>query len=551
MPPNPNSPSARAPAASLALAQVPARLQQALALHQKGQLAQALAAYEAILRIQPAHPDALHLSGMIAYQNKQPQRALELIDRALGVKPDNARFHSNRGIVLKELGRFEAALASYDRAIALKGGYAETFLNRGIVLEQLGQPEAALASYDRAIVLRPDYAEAHNNRGIVLKQLGQPEAALASYDRAIALKADYFEACNNRGNTLNELDRPQAAIESYRLAIRLKPDYAEAHHHLSLALLAGGAFREGWREYEWRIRFYSGNDYIVDPRNPARVLPRPSTLSPPGLDGKRMLLVPDQGIGDELFFLRFAAVARQRGTWTAYLPSAKIRTIVQRAPGLDAVVDGAALPPNLDLIFSVGDLPLVLGMEGTADIPPALPLTALPQRVAAVRERLAGLGTAPLLGVTWRAGTEKSADARAALFKQTDISLLGKALASWPGEVLILQRNPRPEETGQFTHALGRPAHDCSDLNEELEDMLALLSLLGDYVGVSNTNMHLMAGLGRTARVLIPHPPEWRWMRQGGESPWFPGFRLYRETPDGNWDAAFSRLTDDLHKAMT
>jgi hypothetical protein len=136
------------------------------------------------------------------------------------------------------------------------------------------------------------------------------------------------------------------------------------------------------------------------------------------------------------------------------------------------------------------------------------------------------------------------------LFKETDISLLGSTLSAWPGEVLILQRNPRPDEIESFMRALGRPAHDFSDLNENLEDMLALLSQLDEYVGVSNTNMHLMAGLGKTARVLIPHPPEWRWMTGCNESPWFPGFQQYRENPNKDWNSALPRLTKDLLKGV-
>jgi hypothetical protein len=97
---------------------------------------------------------------------------------------------------------------------------------------------------------------------------------------------------------------------------------------------------------------------------------------------------------------------------------------------------------------------------------------------------------------------------------------------------------------------LKRDVHDLSVASEDLEDMLALLSLLGEYVGVSNTNMHLMAGVGRTARVLIPHPPEWRWTVREGESPWFPGFETYRQQADGDWTPALGRLARDLRRTL-
>ena len=104
--------------------------------------------------------------------------------------------------------------------------------------------------------------------------------------------------------------------------------------------------------------------------------------------------------------------------------------------------------------------------------------------------------------------------------------------------------------TSQFAATLGRPVHDLSALNEDLESMLVLLSLIDDYVGVSNTNMHLRAGAGKTARVLVPAPPEWRWMAEGKESPWFPGFSVYRQRYDGSWEGALAELQQDMCRAF-
>lgn len=123
---------------------------------------------------------------------------------------------------------------------------------------------------------------------------------------------------------------------------------------------------------------------------------------------------------------------------------------------------------------------------------------------------------------------------------------MAQALRDTPATVLILQRRPLEGEVAAFSKALGRPVHDVSSLNEDLEQMLALLSLIDEYVGVSNTNMHLRAAVGRTARVLVPAPPEWRWMAEGKESPWFPGFSVYRQGYDGNWNKTFAELAADL-----
>jgi hypothetical protein len=132
------------------------------------------------------------------------------------------------------------------------------------------------------------------------------------------------------------------------------------------------------------------------------------------------------------------------------------------------------------------------------------------------------------------------------LYKEIDIAMLATTLRAWPGTVLVLQRLPQQAEVAAFAKALGRAAHDLSATNDDLVDMAALLHLIDDYVGVSNTNMHLRAGVGRTARVLIPFPPEFRWMSAGNEAPWFRGFRIYREPPNRDWQPVMNALREDI-----
>jgi len=218
---------------------------------------------------------------------------------------------------------------------------------------------------------------------------------------------------------------------------------------------------------------------------------------------------------------------------------------LQRCDALDAVVPDNALPPDIDHVLAVPDLPLATHMRCSEDIPPPLRLPPLSARVAALRARLEQLGRGPYLGLTWRAGPRIRVEERG-LVKRIDGALLGTALGQWPGQLLALQRSPEAGEIGQLAHALGRPLHDFSALNDDLEDMLALLALLDEYVGVSNTNMHLRAAAGRPARVLVPHPPEWRWMTSGSRSPWFPEFTVYRESRQSGWTAALAALARDL-----
>jgi hypothetical protein len=161
-------------------------------------------------------------------------------------------------------------------------------------------------------------------------------------------------------------------------------------------------------------------------------------------------------------------------------------------------------------------------------------------------------GPAPYIGLTWRAGLSKKAGpkfgktAQPFLFKEVKLPSIGEVFSSLRGTVVVLQRNPLPGEVDVLRQMLKQPVCDLSRLNEDLPEMTALLDLLDEYVGVSNTNMHLRKALGRTARVLVPYPAEWRWMFAEGESPWFPGFTVYRQAPGDDWTDALERLRADL-----
>ena len=211
-------------------------IQDAVALHQQGQIFQAEAIYRELIQCDPRNAEALHLLGVINSQNGHHQVAIDMIGMAIEIAPNVVSYHLNKGIVLQELKQFDAAVVSYDRAIALKADLVEAYYNRGISLQKLKQWNAAVASYDSAITLMPDYAEAYSNRGTSLKELKQFDAAVESYDKAIKLKPDLVEAYYNRGNLQKELKQLDAAVVSYNIAISLQPDYAQAYSNLGVAL---------------------------------------------------------------------------------------------------------------------------------------------------------------------------------------------------------------------------------------------------------------------------------------------------------------------------
>ena len=230
-----------------------ALLNNALAFHRMGQLAQAEQLYRQVLQAQPGHFDALHLLGIVHHQRGEYQDAARRIEAALAINPNSAAASNNHGAVLKELGRLAEAIESYDRAIALKPDYAEAFNNRGLALVALKRFAEALASCDRAAALRADFSEAFNNRGMTLAELGRRGEAVQSYDRAIELKPDFAEAHNNRAAALNGLQRFAEARADCETAIALKPDFAEAFYNRGNALHALRQFAAAVADYDRAI----------------------------------------------------------------------------------------------------------------------------------------------------------------------------------------------------------------------------------------------------------------------------------------------------------
>ena len=509
------------------------------ALEKLGRYGEASDCYRDALRLNPGMPELHHNLGNALHALGHHEDAEQSYREAIRLRPGYVEAHDHLGVVLAKQNRYEEAIASYHQALAIRPDHAAAHYNLAMSLKHLNRLDEAVASYRRALAINPRDSEARVNLGIALVEQKRFNEAIDHYHEALRLKPDDADAHNNLGVALVEQQKIDEAIACYREALRLKPDDGDAHFNLSLLLLLQGNFRDGWQEYQWfwRRKVSAGRPL------------QPSPWDGSNLNGQNVFLHGEQGLGDEFFFLRFVPWLRRHGAGTiTYRSDPRIATLLSRAKEIDRIAAAEELPLPGDLVFAIGDLPRLLGMVRVDQIPPSLTLTPLPQHTESMRTRLAQLGPPPYVGVTWRAGTSAK---RGSLYKECPLPRLAETLRATPATALALQRKPLPGEAEGFSQALGRPVHDLSILNEDLEQMLALLALIDDYVGVSNTNMHLRAGVGRTARVLVPAPPEWRWMAEGEKSPWFPGFTVYRQGYNRSWDEAFDMLATDLKQAYS
>jgi tetratricopeptide (TPR) repeat protein len=497
------------------------------ALSLAGRHADAAEAYRRAIAIEPRNVRA-HAGLAFALQALgKEQEALDAFARAASLDRKAADIQMNYGVALQRAGRLDEAIAVLRQAAALAPNVAEPHFNLGVALAAKDDLDAAAQTYAAALRIAPDHVRALNNLGRIAEARGDREAALLHYRQATDRSPDFAEAWYNQANMLKELGRYREAVPAYDWAIALRPDATDALKNRGLVRLTLGDFAGGWSDHRAREAPRSGAD-------------QPAAPLPSDLSGQRILIVREQGVGDELFFLRFAPLLAARGATVSTVVDPRLAGMLVRTGIFANVFRTGQETGAFDRRLLMADLPFLLGHARAEDCPPALPIPPLPVVLEKMRGRLEAAGPAPRIAVTWRAGVPGST------LREVPPAPLGAALAATRGTVVIVQRKPDPADVAAFTAALGRAAADLSDVNDDLEGMLVLMALADTYVSVSNTNVHLRASAGRASHVLVPHPPEWRWFAEG-QSPWFAKARVYRQSSAGDWHAALAQLSRDVN----
>jgi len=492
-------------------------------------------AFRKAIQLKPDYVMAYANMGASLHDAGKASEAIEAYRTAIQLVPNLFPAYLNLGQSLIELDRLDEALTAFESAIRIKSNDADALLGLGRCRLELNQPELAIEVLRSALAIKPEDAKILHLLGVAYLQNKEHEKALELIQNAVRLHPQNAGARVNMCLTLTILGHIDEAVEEYNELLELNGDLAAARYGLSELHLLCGNWKQGWDSYRWRWRFFGKDRKIPE------IEPGAFTTT-----GKKVHMLYEQGLGDELFFLRFLQAPILRNKRVSYCAQAKIAPLIARSLPSISVTTDRSLPTDSDHTIYVGDLPYLTQMDQTMAVPPPVSLVPKPEHSRLMQARLAELGPPPFIGVTWRAGTFRER----LLFKSSPTEKIAEVLRQCNATIVVLQRQPTDVELVSFRDVLGKPIHDLSQLNEDLENMLALLALLDDYVGVSNTNMHLRAGVGKTARVLVPNPPEWRWMASGDESPWFPGFRVYRQGTDMDWTPAFDKLAEDLAAAF-
>jgi len=528
----------------------------ALREHQAGNLNRAEQLYCQILQADPGYADALHLQGVLVSQRGQHDLAISYMEQALTVKPGVATYHNNLGFSYQALRRWDEAEAHFRQAIHLQADFAMAHNNLGNVHRAQGKSEDAAECYRQATRIQPDYAEAHGNLGAVLQEQGKLHEALPCYEKALRLQPTFPDAHNNLATALLGQGCLDEAMTHYDQAVLLRPNYVEAHWNRSCLRLLRGDFEGGWPEYEWRSR-----QAHVAQRSFRQPLWDGSELN-----NRTIFLYAEQGFGDTLQFIRYACLVKRRGGIVIVECQPALARLLANIPGIDHLVAEGSPLPVFDVQAPLLSLPGIF--HTTLDTIPARVPYVYPNaelvkcwksRKSEVGSRKSnpllrtsdfGLPTSDfLVGIAWQGRPTYGFDR----LRSIPLAQLAR-LAEVPGVRLIsLQKGPGAVDlralAGRF------PVLDLGSRLDEASgafmDTAAVMRNV-DLVIASDTAVpHLAGALGVPVWVTLPAVPDWRWLLQREDSPWYPTMRLFRQTRSGSWEDVVNRIADELKAVVS
>ena len=485
------------------------RLQEAARLYAAQDYAAARQACLAILQADPRDFEALHLIGVLLTLLGQPAEALAYLRRAEAERAGHALLQVNLGNVL-------LALERYDEVLALSGdGGAAALNNLGLAHRGLGQHEAAARAFRAATRVEGNHPAAWFNLAKSLRVLGRPDEALSAMQHAQRFAPAgtpperLADIASETAQALMALGRPEEALAECQALLRRHPDQTSVRWNMSLCLLALGRWQEGWLAYECRFGV-PGHDARPD----GAVVLDPATVA-----GKRVLILTEQGRGDMLQFVRYAPLLAARGAEVKVQAYPDLVSLLAAMPGVSAVVSTDDPRPDADLVTPVMSLPLAFGTQ-PADVPYL--------RAPADRQFSLGPSQRLRIGLVWSGSSHSYS--RAGM----PVAALAPLLESADFEFHCLQRDILGPDS-LWLKAARRPIRLHTEALGDFADTAGLIQQMDAVVSIDTAVAHLAGALGKPVFVLLSCNPDWRWLTQRNDSPWYPTARLFRQPRPGDW----------------
>jgi len=544
-------------------------IQQAAALYQQKDYERAEILCRKILKKEPKNSTATHLMGIIYYEKKGFEKAISYLHKTIEFAPKNTDALVALASSYEQLKQYEQAIHYFETAYQSNPTQHNLLFQACRLLEQTGHAEKAIAAlkcflnhspenidglfqlthlfmrlgdYSRAkdsvLMLQqvmPESPEVWNLTGLIESNQGRVSEAKYSFSQALKLDPNHFQSKLNFASFLQDQGLLRDAKQHYLEIIdnfqdtSYKPFLQKINYNLALIELGYGDFKNGWIHLKNRPKNISS-------------LPCRSELK-----NKNLLIKGEEGLGDELMFLRFIPQLKEQNNNISYLTSPKLADILSTVPSIDKVMTREYDENNYDIELSLMDLPIILEIDDPDSLPPPIKLNLSIEKQNNWSDQKKE--NELILGLSWRAGQlDRHNSAEKFLNKEIPLGVIKEILTHFQGTIVILQRDLAISELQDLINTLSHIKFiNASDLNNNLPAMLNTLDFLDAYIGVSNTNMHLYGSLRKKGCVITPYPGEWRWMYEGKHSPWYPDFDLIRQSKKDNWESVIGESQQYLN----
>jgi tetratricopeptide (TPR) repeat protein len=533
------------------------------ALKDQGQVVGAIESYRHALRINPNHAMARNNLGIALQDQGELAEAIECFRQVLRVNPNFADANFYLGSALFEEGQLDEATRHYRQALHINPSHAEAHNNLGIALEKQGQLAEAAACFRQALCLNPNYADAHSGLGHVLIDQGQLVEAIECCRQALRINPKHAGAHINMGAALNEQGELGKADECFRQAMAIDPNNVRARLNRSCLRLLQGDLVGGWPDYEMRLALRG-----VVPRS----FQQPRWDGSP-LDGKTIFIHAEQGLGDTLLCIRYVRLVKERGGLVVLECQPSLVPLLEGVAGIDQIVPqgqpgntgaDASQLPHFDVHIPLMSLPGVFGTT-MSTIPGDVPyLRADPELIDRWRRELAALDGFKI-GIAWQGNPQNARDRQRSvplncfepLARLQGIRLvsLQKGLGT---EQLIGGIGKLPNSSQLEPGLIASPSQvgpiidfgDRLDASGAFLDTAAVMLNLDLVVTVDTAVAHMAGALGVPTWVVLPFTPDWRWLLERSDSPWYPTLRLFRQKRTGEWGEVFERIAAEVQSIV-
>ena len=545
-------------------------LHEAAAAHQAGNFVQAEALYRRVLKLDAEQSQVLLMLGILQAQRGDYSGAEKLLRKALKLNPDDAvsqfnygnvllglerlddalaafgralllnptlvQAHLNRGNILMLRKRYEEAMACFDNAIRIKPTFAQAFSSRAHVLDELGRFDEALASCDKALNLNPGNAEFHASRANILGRLRRHHDALRSISAALSLRPDSATFHYNHGNILIEVNSYHDAIAAFDKALTLEPGFASAQLNEGLCHLLLGDTEHGWKKYEYRLKM---PEYLDLKRDFAK----PVWSGDSSIDGKTILIHAEQGFGDTLMACRYVPLVAALDARVVLEVRPELVRLMEALDCVSTLIARGETVPQFDVHCPIMSLPLAFKTR-LETIPTRIPYLGVPkENVGHWRSKLGEGGFK--VGFAW-AGNPSFKNDRARSITLRNLL----PVCSVPGATFFSIQKDLRDGDAEILSANPHIRHLGSELNDFLDAAAAIMAM--DLIISSDTSIvHLAGALGKPVWILLSFNPDWRWLLDRTESPWYPTARLFRQAKSGDWASVVERVGAELQRAAT